>query len=61
MTENNAEYGCKKKDLTLEKIDEIREQAKDPNRLHGKDAVYALYQIMGMEIDYDDIPLQSQI
>ncbi len=57
MTENIIEYGCKKKDMTLEEFDKIREQAKDPNRLHGKDAVYALYQMMGMEIDYDSIPL----
>ena len=57
MSENITEYGCKKKNLTLEKINKIREQAKDPNRLHGKCAVYALYQMMGMEIDYDNIPL----
>ena len=57
MTENIIEYGCRKKDMTLEDFDRIREQAKDPNKLHGKDAVYALYQIMGMEINYEDIPL----
>lgn len=57
MNEKIIEYGCKRKDMTLEDFDKIRKQAKDPNMLHGKDAVYALYQIMGMEIDYNDIPL----
>ena len=57
MSENFLQYACKKKDITIEELDKIREQAKNPNRLHGKDAVYALYQMMGMEIDYNDIPL----
>lgn len=31
------------------------ERNADPNMLTGKDAVYALYQLMGMEIEYDEI------
>ena len=57
MTEITAIYNCKKRITDPEEIKKIRDGAKDPNRLHGKDAVYALYQMMGMEIDYDTIPL----
>ena len=32
-----------------------RERERDPNIISGKDMVYAFYQLMGMEIDYDDI------
>ncbi|MBR6024095.1 MAG: hypothetical protein IK044_03915 [Methanobrevibacter sp.] len=32
-----------------------RERERDPTLLSGKDRIYALYQMMGMEINYDEI------
>ena len=50
-----AVYGGRRKNITPEAIKVARERERDPNILSGKDRVYALYQILGMEIDYDDI------
>lgn len=51
-----SEYGCLKKDIiNAETIRLARERERDPNILSGKDRVYVLYQMVGMEIDYDDI------
>lgn len=57
MTKTKIEYNCRKKIRDPEEIQKIRQQANDSNTLHGKDAVQALYHMMGMEIDYEDIPL----
>ena len=43
--------------ININEIEKILEEFNDPNTLHGKEAVQALYHMMGMEIDYDDIPL----
>ena len=42
-------------ELIAEEFKKADERNADPNILTGKDAVYALYQLMGMEISYDDI------
>ena len=57
MAKTRIEYNCRKKIRNPKEIEKIRQQANDPNTLHGKEAVQALYHMMGMEIDYDDIPL----
>ena len=47
MSEIIIEYECKRKDMSMEELNEIKKQANDPNLLHGKDAAYALYHMMG--------------
>ena len=53
----SIEYACKKRINDLEEIDKIVNDFKETFPMQGKDAVYALYHMMGMEIDYEDIPL----
>lgn len=60
MMDNNtnihiADYNCVKKIWDPEEFRKADERNADPNMLTGKDAVYALYQLMGMEIEYDEI------
>ena len=60
MMDNNtnihiADYNCVKKIWDPEEFRKADERNADPNILTGKDAVYALYQLMGMEIEYDEI------
>lgn len=50
-----AEYGGRKRITDPEAIRLARERERDPNILSGKDRVYVLYQMMGMEIGYDEI------
>ncbi|MBQ6098319.1 MAG: hypothetical protein IJL02_00465 [Methanobrevibacter sp.] len=50
-----AEYNCLKKIYDPEVFRKSDERNANPNILSGKDAVFALYQLMGMEIDYDEI------
>lgn len=57
MTKTMIEYNCRKKIGNINEIEKILEEFNDPTTLHGKEAVQALYHMMGMEIDYDDIPL----
>ena len=57
MTEITVDFNCRKRINDSKKIEKILEEFKDPNALHGKEAVKALYNMMGMEKDYDDIPL----
>lgn len=57
MTKTIIEYNCRKRIGNLNEIEKILEEFNDPNALHGKEAVQALYHMMGMEINYDDIPL----
>ena len=56
MTQQIIEYACMKKIRDPKTIEKIRKQAKDPNRLHGKEALKALYDQMGMELNFDEIP-----
>ena len=50
-----AEYTAIKYDLDPELIRLAREREEDPTLLSGKDRIYAVYQMMGMEIEYDEI------
>ena len=50
-----ASYHCRRCVNDPEEIRLAREREADPNILSGKDKVFALYQLMGMEIDYDEI------
>lgn len=50
-----AEYNCRKWITDPEEIRLAREREANPNVLSGKDKLYALYQMLGMEVDYDDI------
>lgn len=50
-----AHFHCRKHITDPEAIRLAREREDDPNILSGKDRVYAFYQMMGMEIDYDEI------
>ncbi|WP_407424802.1 hypothetical protein [Methanobrevibacter sp.] len=58
MTKISAEFNCKKKIRDPLEIQKVIKRANDPNRLHWKDAVYALFHIMGVDITYDEIPLE---
>ena len=51
----SAEYHCRKRITNPEEFKKAEERIANPNILTGKDAVFALYQIMGMKIDYDSI------
>lgn len=51
----SADYNCLKKIYDPEEIRKARERIDNPNMLTGKDAVYAIFQLMGMEINYDEI------
>jgi len=50
-----AEYNCVKKICDPEELIKIDERNANPNILTGKDAVYAFYKLMGLEIEYDEI------
>lgn len=50
-----AQYNCLKRIYDPEEFRKADERNANPNILTGKDAVYALYQLMGMEIEYDAI------
>lgn len=51
----HAEYNCLKKVNDPEEIKKAKERISNPNMLTGKDAVFALYQLIGMEVDHDEI------
>ena len=53
--DNVAQYNCLKKIDDPKILEKIDERNANPNILTGKDAVYALYQLMGIEIEYDEI------
>ena len=38
-----------------EEIEFIRKRELDPARLSGKEKMYAYYQMMGMDVEYEDI------
>ena len=50
-----AEYTALPRITDPEIIRIARERERNPTLLSGKDRVYALYQMMGMEITYDEI------
>ena len=52
---NTIQYSCKKLITDPEEIRLAREREADPNILSGKDRIYAFYQMMGMEVKYDEI------
>ena len=51
---NTAEYHCKRRP-THEEIELARKRVADPNILTGKDKLYAMYKMIGMDVDYDGI------
>ena len=51
---NAAEYACRRRP-THEEIELARKRVADPNILTGKDALFAFYKMMGMDIEYDEI------
>ncbi len=58
MKENDiqtAEYTAFKRTIDPEIIRLARERERDPTLLSGKDRIHTLYEMMGMEIDYDEI------
>lgn len=57
MTKITTEYSCKKRINDLDEINEIVKEFKDNYPMPSKDIIYTLYQMMGMEIEYDEIPL----
>ena len=57
MTEITVDFNCMKRLNDYEKIEKILEEFNSPDALHGKEAVQAVYQMMGMKKDYNDIPL----
>ncbi len=57
MTEITVGFSCRKRINDSQEIEKILEEFRDPNALHGKEAVKALYNMMGMEVEYDNIPL----
>lgn len=50
-----AEYNCLKRINDPEEFKKAEERIQNPNVITGKDAVYLVYRLMGMEIDYDEI------
>ena len=50
-----AKYDCLKRITDPKEFQKADERNANPNILTGKDAVFALYKLMGMEIDYDEI------
>lgn len=50
-----AQYNCLRKIRDPEELRKARERNADPNILTGKEAVHALYRLMGMPIEYDEI------
>lgn len=50
-----AEYTAFKRITDPEAIRLARERERNPTIMSGKDTIYAFYQMMGMEIDYDEI------
>lgn len=58
MTANSkqsAEFSSFKRTTNPEEIKVYQKRERDPNILSGKDMVYAFYQMMGMDIEYDEI------
>jgi len=51
---NTAEYHCKRRP-THEEIELARKRVADPNILTGKDKLYAMYKMIGVDVDYDRI------
>ena len=52
---HTAEYYCREKITDPHAFRLALERERNPNILSGKDRVYALYQMMGMKIDYGEI------
>ena len=50
-----SHFSCRKHITDPEAVRLAREREADPNILSGKDKVFAFYQMMGMEIDYDEL------
>jgi hypothetical protein len=48
-------YGCFKRIYDPVEFQKANERNANPNIITGKDAVFLVYRIMGMEIDYDEI------
>ena len=51
---NTAEYSCRRRP-THEEIELARKRVVDPNILSGKDRLYAFYEMMGRDVEYDEI------
>lgn len=57
MTKLTTEYSCKKRINDLDEINKIIKEFKDEYPMSSKDIIYTLYQMRGMKIEYDEIPL----
>lgn len=52
---NSAMYNCRKKITDPAELKKIDERINNPYILTGKDLAYAFFQVMGIDIDYDEI------
>ena len=50
-----AEYNCRKRITSPETIELLREFENNPYTPNTKDLMYAFYQKMGIDVDYDEI------
>jgi hypothetical protein len=50
-----ATYNCHERITDPEAIKIAKELENDPNTLTAKELMYALYQTLGMDVDYDEI------
>ena len=49
-----AEYRCRRRP-THEEIELARKRVADPNILTGRDKLYAIFKMAGIDIEYDEI------
>ena len=55
INSKTATYKCRKRITDPEAIRIARELENDPNTLTAKELMYALYQTLGMDVEYDEI------
>lgn len=52
---DNVEYNCRKRITDPLELKKIEERINNPYILTGKDRAYAFFQMMGMDVEYDEI------
>ncbi len=52
---NQAEYNCRKRITDPMELKKIDDRINNPYILTGKDRAYAFYQLMGVDVEYDEI------
>lgn len=56
LSENNrVEYNCRKRITDPAELKKIDDMINNPYILTGKDLAYAFYQLMGVDVDYDEL------